>query len=125
MERTIVRSVSLYYKDSRSDKEYHLSIERDKTGWSDYYVVAKFGPRGGTLTHVDKTKGKPTSYGAAIIIFDKTEREKRSKGYKEAVTKTPLQLMIERLKKDTSLGLYQDEWETIAETVLMYLEEAA
>jgi hypothetical protein len=86
-------------------------------------VIAKFGPRGGTLTHVDKTRGTPISYTEACIMYDKTEKEKRAKGYAEPVD--AVAKMIARLKKETNISVpYYYQWEAIAKAVLVFLEEA-
>lgn len=125
MSNTVVRSITLYYKDSRSDKEYRLSLERVSNTFSQYVVIAKFGPRGGTLTHVDKTRGTPISYTEACIMYDKTEKEKRAKGYREADDNVAK--MIARLQKDTGIVAYTlngKGWEVIAKVVLGYIEEA-
>jgi hypothetical protein len=125
MSNTVVRSLTLYYKDSRSDKEYHLSLERVSNTFNSYVVIAKFGPRGGTLTHVDKTRGTPITYTEACIMYDKTEKEKRAKGYREA--DNTLAKMVARLKKDTGIVSYtlsDKGWEAVAKVVLGYIEEA-
>jgi hypothetical protein len=114
----IQKQVDLYYIDYKSDKEYHLVLE--SVGQAKYKVTAKFGPRGGTLTHVDKTKGT-TIYSKALDIFNKTEREKRSKGYTDI--KTPRQKLIERMKEDLQLWLYEHQWVSLATWVENYLEE--
>lgn len=78
-------NISLYYRDPYSDKEYHLSLEGPSQngtfyGWS---VKAKHGPRGGTLTHVDRTRGVATTYTKAKNLYDRIVKEKTAKGYKK------------------------------------------
>lgn len=109
------RECHLYYEDNRSNKEYHLKMERAGSG---YKVIAEFGPRNGTLTYVDKTKGKPVPYGDAIDIYNKTEREKRSKGYEDI---EPYSKLVKHLKK-TGFWLTDYQWETIAKSATEYFE---
>ena len=94
-----------------------------EVGFGHYKVTAKFGPRGGTLTHVDKTKGF-TNYSNALEIFIKTESEKRAKGYKDILN--PRQALINRLKQSTPTSyLLPSEWGKIAKTVEEIIEEHA
>lgn len=113
----IRKQVDLYYEDYKSDKEYHLVLE---SVGAKYKVTAMFGPRGGTLTHVDKTKGV-TDYTKALGIFNKTEQEKRNKGYKDI--QTPRQKLISRMKEDLQLWMYEHQWNFLAAWVENYLEE--
>lgn len=39
--------ISLFYKDAKSNKEYHAQLEQKEPGW---VVLFQYGPRGGTLT---------------------------------------------------------------------------
>lgn len=87
------RHVDLFYEDGRSNKEYHLLLTREGEG---YRVTAKFGPRDGTLTHIDKTKGC-VSWSSAVQMFEKTEREKRAKGYEDIENSRQIRA---RCKKD-------------------------
>lgn len=114
----IRKQVDLYYEDYKSDKEYHLVLE--SVGGAKYKVTAKFGPRGGTLTHVDKTKGT-TTYTKALDIFNKTEQEKRNKGYTDLTT--PRQKLVARLKDETSIWMYENQWNELAGWIEDYLEE--
>lgn len=110
----ILRQVDLYFKNYRSDKEYHLVLEQ--VG-SQYRVTAKFGPRGGTLTHVDKTKG-PTTYFSALNMFNKTEAEKRGKGYNDIQPS-----LVQFLKDHCSVySLTSYEWNKIARAAQEYID---
>lgn len=70
-------SISLYYKDARSDKEYHLQlVEKDGL----YVVNYQNGKRGGTLAEGTKTK-EPVAYEIAKAAYDKKVKEQLGKGY--------------------------------------------
>lgn len=69
--------VSLYFKDARSDKEYHAQLQDQGGGW---VVNFQYGPRGGTLTSGSKTKG-PVAFVEAKKAYDKLVKEKTGKGY--------------------------------------------
>jgi hypothetical protein len=119
----VYKEIHLFYEDYKSDKEYHLIMECEENR---YRVTAKFGPRGGTLTHVDKTKGLVTFYEAAKI-FSKTEEEKRAKGYEDI--ETDRDKLIKRLKKLSGLHvgnvLWEDGWHKLAVAVETILEEVS
>ncbi|VTU42256.1 MULTISPECIES: WGR domain-containing protein [unclassified Variovorax] len=69
--------ISLFYKDAKSNKEYHAQLEQKEPGW---VVLFQYGPRGGTLTSGAKTKA-PVGYEAAKKTYDKLVSEKVGKGY--------------------------------------------
>lgn len=70
-------SISLYYKDAKSDKEYHLQLVEKDGGW---VVNYQNGKRGGTLT--DKTfTASPVEYAVAKKTYDKKVKEKVGDGY--------------------------------------------
>lgn len=77
-------NISLYYRDRNSDKEYHLTLEAKNiyTNWTGWSVKARYGARGSTLTHVDRSRGRTTSYVEAKKLYDDIVREKKNKGYK-------------------------------------------
>jgi len=79
--------ISLYYKEGSSDKEYHVSIEPQGSG---FVVNFSYGRRGSTLNTGSKTSS-PIEYGAAKGIYDKLVREKKAKGYTEGQAGTPYQ----------------------------------
>lgn len=81
MPETKELSASLYFKDSRSDKEYHLQLIAQGDG---YMVTAQNGRRGGTLTPRNKTT-VPVAYDKARAVYDKTLKEKLSEGYSTGV----------------------------------------
>ncbi|NDE99888.1 MAG: DNA ligase, partial [Verrucomicrobia bacterium] len=70
-----------------SDKEYHVRLEAKGDG---YVVNIAFGRRGSTLSTGTKTSA-PVYYDAALMIFEKTVREKKAKGYTEGASGTPYQ----------------------------------
>lgn len=73
----IPSNVSLFYQDERSDKEYHLQVEKVKGG---YVVNFQFGRRGGTLQTGTKTPA-PVALDEAVKIYTRILREKTGKGY--------------------------------------------
>lgn len=113
---SVQKKVDLYYKDYRSDKEYHLQINANGHG---YTVTAQFGPRGKTLTHVDLTKGKSVLWSEAIQIFDKKETEKRAKGYAEIKRSLKQRLQTEL----QFLYLTDYSYGKLAEWIENYVEE--
>lgn len=70
-------AASLYFKDARSDKEYHLQLEAKGEG---YVVNYQNGPRGGTLASGTRTE-VPVAYAVAKKKFDSVVKEKTGKGY--------------------------------------------
>lgn len=73
-------SISLYFKDARSDKEYHVQLKPQGEGWMVHY---QNGPRGGTLAAGTKTT-EPVAFDKAKKAYDKVVKEKISKGYTPA-----------------------------------------
>jgi bifunctional non-homologous end joining protein LigD len=70
-------STSLYFKDARSDKEYHVHLEQV----GDLFMVRyQNGKRGGTLAEGKKTE-TPVPYAEAKKAYDATVKEKTRKGY--------------------------------------------
>jgi bifunctional non-homologous end joining protein LigD len=81
------KSVSLYYREGTSDKEYHVRLEAKDSG---FVVNFAYGRRGSTLSTGTKTSA-PVYYDAALMIFEKLVREKKAKGYTEGENGTPYQ----------------------------------
>jgi len=81
------KSTSLYYREGSSDKEYHVRLEARDNG---FVVNIAFGRRGSTLSTGTKTSA-PVYYDAALMIFEKTVKEKKAKGYTEGPDGTPYQ----------------------------------
>jgi len=71
-------SVSLYFKEGTSDKEYHAQLESHDGGWT---VNFQYGRRGSALRAGSKTP-QPLPYEEAKKIYDKVIREKIGKGYR-------------------------------------------
>jgi bifunctional non-homologous end joining protein LigD len=69
MEKT-----SLYYKDSRSDKEYHVSL-------SEGTVTVQYGRRGNALTSLVKCEN--CTPDKALKVYNQLINEKKAKGYNE------------------------------------------
>ena len=74
---SLTKSISLYFSDGRSDKEYHVQLEEKEPG---YVVNFQYGRRGSTLQAGTKT-ACPVSYAQAVKIYDKLVSEKTAKGY--------------------------------------------
>jgi bifunctional non-homologous end joining protein LigD len=81
------QTISLYFKEGSSDKEYHASIEQQDDG---YLVNFAYGRRGSTLQTGTKTSS-PVDLNTATNIFTKLVNEKRAKGYSEGQAGTPYQ----------------------------------
>lgn len=112
---SIHKQASLYYKDNRSDKEYHLQLNSNGYG---YTVTSQYGPRGGTLVHVDLTKGQTVTWLEATNLFQKKETEKRAKGYKDAESK-----LAKRLTEELPFFVTPRQANILAEWIERYVEE--
>src|SRR5437660_4235166 len=73
------QSITLYYRDGRSDKVYQVQLEPQGGG---FVVNFQFGRRGSTLQSGTKTNN-PVSYGEAAKIYNRLVNEKKGKGYAE------------------------------------------
>lgn len=82
-----VQSVSLYYREGSSDKEYHASIE---PAGQRFMVNFAYGRRGSTLNTGTKTN-VPVDLQVATKVFEKLVAEKKAKGYTEGESGTPYQ----------------------------------
>jgi bifunctional non-homologous end joining protein LigD len=80
-----MESITLYYRDGRSDKVYQASIEPKESG---FVVNFAYGRRGSTMTNGTKTQS-PVSFEAAQTIHSKLIREKLAKGYTVGADGTP------------------------------------
>ena len=79
------QSVSLYYSEGSSDKEYHVQLEPSGAG---FVVNFQYGRRGSTLQMGTKT-ANPLPIEKAQKIYEKLVAEKRGKGYTEGEEGTP------------------------------------
>ena len=73
-----LEQMSLYFKDSRSDKEYHVQLLVDDDG---HRVNFQYGRVGSTLQTGSKTQS-PDDYDKAKKLYDKLVKAKMSKGYR-------------------------------------------
>ena len=80
-----MESITLYYRDGRSDKVYQASIEPKESG---FVVNFAYGRRGSTMNADTKTQS-PVSFEEAQKIHSKLIREKLAKGYKHGEDGTP------------------------------------
>ncbi len=80
-----MKSVSLYFRQGSSDKEYHAQVQPKGAGW---VVNFQYGRRGSSLTAGTKTQA-PVSQAEADRIFDRLVAEKKGKGYTEGEAGTP------------------------------------
>lgn len=71
------QSVSLFFRDGVSDKEYHASLKPKGEGW---VVEFAYGRRGASLNTGTKT-ASPVAYEKALKIYGALVKEKTSKGY--------------------------------------------
>ena len=80
-----MESITLYYRDGRSDKVYQASIEPTQSG---FVVNFAYGRRGSTMNTGTKTQS-PVSFEEAQTIHSKLIREKLAKGYTPGANGTP------------------------------------
>lgn len=79
--------ISLYYREGRSDKVYHVQLEQCEDG---FVVNFQFGRRHSTLQSGTKTAA-PVSYEKAKKTYDRLVAEKKGKGYTEGEDGIPYQ----------------------------------
>jgi bifunctional non-homologous end joining protein LigD len=75
-------SISLYFCQGPSNKEYHVDLVAKDAG---FVVNFRYGRRGGPLTSGSKTSS-PVDYAKARSIYDKLVGEKVKKGYSPGET---------------------------------------
>jgi bifunctional non-homologous end joining protein LigD len=80
-----MESITLYYRDGRSDKVYQASIEPKQSG---FVVNFAYGRRGSTMNTGTKTQS-PVSFDEAKKIHSKLIQEKITKGYTQGESGTP------------------------------------
>lgn len=80
-----VKSISLFFKEGSSDKEYHAQIEEAGGG---YVVNFQYGRRGAALQSGTKT-ASPVDIASAEKIYNKLVSEKTGKGYTPMQSGTP------------------------------------
>lgn len=76
---------TLYYREGASDKVYQVGIEQRGSGHTVWFA---YGRRGSTLTAGVKNH-EPLPLASATVLYQKTVREKMSKGYTEGSDGTP------------------------------------
>jgi bifunctional non-homologous end joining protein LigD len=80
-----VTASSWYYKDAKSDKEYHIQIDEVPGGYMFRY---RFGARGSSMRTTDKTTS-PVPLAAAQKLYDAEVKKRTSKGYTQGEDGTP------------------------------------
>lgn len=88
------KSISLYFKEGTSDKQYNVQLEKDG---NDYVVNFQYGRRGSALKGGTKTP-VPLSEAAATKVYDKIVNEQLRKGYTEGA---PGIAVVSASKKET------------------------
>lgn len=78
-------TISLYFKDATSDKEYHVVLEADG---GKFKTFCRWGKRGSKLTITPKAQG---SYAVCKKEFDSIVKKQKAKGYTEGESGTPYQ----------------------------------
>lgn len=78
------KSISLYFKEGTSDKEYHLQLVPDG---NNFVVNFQYGRRGSALKGGTKTPA-PVAESVATKIYDKIVKEKLGEGYTEGAAGT-------------------------------------
>jgi len=77
-----MKSVSLSYRDDRSDKVYRVELVPSGPSSGGFVVNFAYGRRGSALTSGTKTS-HPVAFHVAQTIFDRLVAEKMAKGYRE------------------------------------------
>ena len=77
-----LKSISLYFQEGSSDKEYHIQLVQETSG---YVVNFQYGRRGAALKGGTKTD-TPVDLPKAEKIYESLLREKKAKGYQEDTT---------------------------------------
>lgn len=80
-------SISLYFTEGSSNKEYHAQLTAEGDG---YVVNFQYGRRGSALKSGTKT-ASPVPYEKACAVYDKLVAEKVSKGYSTGEAGTAFQ----------------------------------
>lgn len=83
-----LKTISLYYKEGTSDKEYHVEIVGTEV--DGYHVNFRFGKRGQKLQCRVKTKA-PVDLKTANAVYDSMVNAQLKDGYTEGETGTPYQ----------------------------------
>ena len=102
------QNITLYFKDTKSDKQYNASLE--KSG-KQFIVNFAYGKRGGNLKEGTKTK-VPVSYEKAKIIYDKLVKSKTDNGYaveQKTATKTKVVKSTKAKQKKNSANIMFDK----------------
>lgn len=123
-----VKSISLYFSEGNSDKEYHAQIKQDNTISGDNYTVDfQYGRRGGTLQTGTKTTN-PVSLSKAESIYDKLVKEKVGKGYSPEVSGvafagTTLQGRVSGFSPELLNPIELDEADNLINNDLFWMQE--
>lgn len=80
-------SITLFFREGRSDKVYQVQLDRVDAG---YVVNFQFGRRGSTLQSGTKTP-QSVSYDEAAKVYERLVSEKKARGYIEAESGSPYQ----------------------------------
>jgi bifunctional non-homologous end joining protein LigD len=88
-------NISLFFCEGKSDKVYHLQLDKVSSG---YVVNFQYGRRGSSLNSGTKTN-VPVSQEDANKIYTKVLNEKLSKGYQECETTSPTVTPVSSVKK--------------------------
>jgi bifunctional non-homologous end joining protein LigD len=83
--KNVEESVTLYFKEGKSDKVYQASLQEVDGGFTVDYA---FGRRGTTLKTETKTK-EPLDYEKAKKVYDDLIKNKMAKGYTPGTAGTP------------------------------------
>jgi predicted DNA-binding WGR domain protein len=121
---TTVKSVSLLYKDEKSDKEYNVTLEKveswidDNSPTPNFLVNFTYGKRGNAVATGTKTPTK-VPFEAALKIYNKLVEEKTGKGYKPSDMIELTINVVTRLQDNGDGGytmyVYNNEDELIAD----------
>lgn len=115
----ILPSISLFYKEGSSDKEYHLTVMGNEA--EGFRVQYRYGKRGSALKAKFKNVS-PVDFETAIGIYNGIEAEKRREGYTPCEAGTPyvgtegagkvsglLPQLLNEISEDEAMDLLNDD----------------
>jgi bifunctional non-homologous end joining protein LigD len=117
-------SISLYFREGSSDKEYHAELQPSGDG---FVVTFRYGRRGEALKSGMKTVA-PVAYAAAKKAFDALVLEKTRKGYSPgaagaAYQSTPLESRFAGYLPQLLNAVEQDEVDALLDDARWVMQE--
>jgi len=98
-------NINLYFKDAKSDKVYHVSLEKAKKL---FVVNFAYGKRDGNLKEGTKTSA-PVDYDKALAVYEKLVKSKTDKGYQMDTSAKPSKKSKKTVEKVNDPSAIVDE----------------